>query len=410
MSSFEKNPVDSEPPSGDDALAPGQDGESAAPTSARSGPQRAVAAVVGTVFAAGVIGIAGFGVVSLWRLLDAADRALANPTIEVDFSAESDSAEGSSSTLGETPTFSVGSVSVGSVSGSSVSGGSVSVGSTIGLDDSDAGTDLVWSVMAVPVDETLSVRRHPAQGAESVDEIRPPARGLEVTGVTEQVNNELWREVQLDAGGLGWVPARFVTAQPRTWDEAARGDELLDETRRLWAMLSNTTPRGDDYLAPAPSSGAGAGQDFSSATPPRISSTGVWFGGIGVMGDVPTPLAHLQAGPLRDRNGWLDRHDFSPDATIAEFCGGACLASPQQFLDLPAWDRDGVRLIIDDLDRGASTTHGHVAVMQAMHSVTIDVPATNSDSLDWRRIHVWFDFSEGQARIVGLYTWGASVS
>ncbi len=388
----------------------------------RSPAQRLVAKLVGAAFVVVVLAVGVFGVASLLRLLQDADRALEQQQAKA---TESDGGKEVPETdvprnsqpgdvVDQADEVVDEAISVAVHPTGSAENGPISVG-VPRSGDADAAAlpgALVWSLMAVPDGEALAVLAEPGADAHTVGQLTVPSRGLHVTNEVDWLDGEMWRKVKLDTGRQGWVPGRHLTAQPRDWDVDTHGDLLLDETRRLWAMLSGTNRRAVDYPAadplgqrddaPAPASESAA----RAVTPPRLAATGVWFGGIGVMGDIPTPMVHLDAGPLRNTNGWLDRHDFSPDPVTAEFCGGACLASPIRFLDLPEWDRPGVRLIIDDLDRATSKTHGHISPMQAMHSVTIDVPATNSAGLDWQRIHVFFDFAEGQPKIVGLYTWG----
>jgi hypothetical protein len=145
-----------------------------------------------------------------------------------------------------------------------------------------------------------------------------------------------------------------------------------------------------------------------------LSPTGLWIGGIGVYADLPFPSRRVPAADLANQQGWTTPIDFTPPAATAVACGSECVISPLDFVKLPDPDRS-YELVVDEVllaegqaESVAGTVfhNGAVGPLEAMHHVTVDVPATDESLLDWQRIHLFFDWRTGEPRLHAAYTWG----
>jgi hypothetical protein len=241
--------------------------------------------------------------------------------------------------------------------------------------------ELSWSVMRVPADDVLIVRSGPGVSNEIVAELAPDATGIEIVGNTgESVGDQLWREIVTPNGISGWVDFAYLTAQAEL--TAATAEALALETL---AFLSSDAVD-------------------STVLGPR----GVYVGGIGVFADAATPFLHVDSGALS-----VDEvSDWSPIPDDAE-CGDECQLSARQFLDAAEIvDRVHLPVALDqskDLSLEDQFLYGPIdqlSLFESLHSMTIEVPATNAGDLDWRLYHLWFDWADGTPRVIAVWRWG----
>jgi heat shock protein HslJ len=249
---------------------------------------------------------------------------------------------------------------------------------------------LTWDVILVENDDVLYVRAEPGAGNEIVGQLAPDATDIVAGTQVVDVNGGQWRPVRVSDTVVGWANERFLAASPS--DHGPADDEaMLAAAEDAIAWLNGT-------------GGSGPGT--------WLSPTGLWLGGIGVFADLPFAANRIPATSLAGRQGWTTPIDFGPYAPDVD-CGDRCLVSPLDFVKLPEPGRD-YDLVVDevllaDTQEGPAGTrflNGAVESLQAMHHVTIDVPATSEGDLDWQRIHLFFDWRTGEPLLHAIYTWG----
>ncbi len=242
-----------------------------------------------------------------------------------------------------------------------------------------AAQGLVWTVVGVDADDVLNARSGPSSDASIVGAYGPWETNIVVTGDRTDSGAGTWFEVDL-GDGLAWVNARFLVGQPATLSPA---DEV--------AMVS----AGEDLMLLA-----GGGE------PPPLSVRGLWFGGIGVYADGPSPWQRIPGDALADPAGWREVRTFPFEPGFT--CGADCDKSAIDFLHLDTLD-DTTVVQIDslDVDRINGFTDGALALAPpTLHLAVLDKPAADDTVLDWQRIHVVFDWSEGIPAIALVHTWG----
>jgi hypothetical protein len=221
----------------------------------------------------------------------------------------------------------------------------------------------------------------------------PGQTGIVAGTEVVDVDGGLWRQVRTAGSAVGWVNDAYLAASPVTFDDAARS-AMVGTAESAVAWLTGRTDAGQpsEWLSP----------------------TGLWIGGIGVYADLPFPSRRVPAADLANQQGWTTPIDFTPPAATAVACGSECVISPLDFVKLPDPDRS-YELVVDEVlladgqaESVAGTVfhNGAVGPLEAMHHVTVDVPATDESLLDWQRIHLFFDWRTGEPRLHAAYTWG----
>lgn len=262
--------------------------------------------------------------------------------------------------------------------------------------DAEMVTDptLRWSVILVADDDRLNVRSSAGVDNEIVGDLAPDATAIEAGTEVVLVGGETWRQVR--AGSIqGWVNQRFLAAAPADF-----GPSDLDAMADQAAVMVRYLRAGEGARSPEL----------------WLSPSGLYLGGIGVFGDWPFAPRLAPAAQLGDRQGWEIPIDFTPeDWTPGLGACGACLVSPVEFIGFPDGDRSfSYELdepLIDDRPGRLSFNNGEpssLAPLLGMHHVTVDVPATSDQKLNWQRIHLFFDFRTGQPMVRAVYTWGST--
>jgi hypothetical protein len=262
---------------------------------------------------------------------------------------------------------------------------------TSSVDELTFDPSLTWAVVLVEEGDTLNVRSDPGVGNDVVGELAPDATGAEASVETVMVGSGSWRAVR-HGSVEGWVNDRFLAAAP-----SDLGPDDLAAMEQVAAAL-------DTWLASSESTGS-AGQ--------WLSPDGLHIGGIGVYGDIPFAPRLVPSAQLATRQGWETPVDFTPDGWDGS-CD--CTRSPLEFIGVPPPERSRDHLVdqvlLDDDGTRAgdfeSSTfiNGMVQSLDGMHHVTVSVPATSDQDLDWQRIHLFFDWRTGQPLVHTIYTWG----
>jgi hypothetical protein len=235
--------------------------------------------------------------------------------------------------------------------------------------------------MRVEPDDVLNVRSGPGVENEVVATLAPDATDIEmVSTFSDSVSGQLWRQIITPQGVAGWVNLAYLTAQADLSDAMA-------EVLALDAL---------DFLA---------GDAIDTTV---VGRRGIYVGGIGVFGDAYTSFVHVDPDPLLidELIDWTPFPDH-PD------CGDDCLLSTRQFLDV-AEIIDRVRLpVVIGLSKDVSIEDqflygpiDQLSLFDALHSVTVDIPATNDGDLDWRVYHLWVDWADGTPRVIAIWRWG----
>lgn len=265
-----------------------------------------------------------------------------------------------------------------------------------------AASGLVWTAVAVGFDDVLNVRTGPDPDQPIVAELSPWATSLPVQGDDggPEYRNEgagTWILVADGQVGEGWVNRRFVVAQPVSLSDDDR-DAMVDASQQLLNVLINSD------------------SDFGADLDPILGQQGVWVGGFGVFADLPHPWQWLPAGDVNEADEWfVDRDfEFGPDL---DFPCPECRRSLVDFVGLNHQDQP-VEILINDVADAVSGGFYDGALFHApstLHRVVLHQPNTEyvaddgstQPNLDWRRIHLIFDWSDGEPRIalINVHGW-----
>lgn len=262
-------------------------------------------------------------------------------------------------------------------------------------EDTDQGTtgsaagarsDLRWTVVAVERGDVLNVREDPSPSAPIVDTLAPWTTDLQVSEETAPVGDGLWRRLTSPEGIEGWVNARFLVAQPHTLSD---DDEMVTTglTRELaqWAV------------------------DGEGERPTLFAPRALWIGGLTVFGDGHLGWNWFPADSVDEQFEWEEERTLTLTDGINELpCGVECNRS---LIESVQFDRitDEAQYLADDIaeDPGGGFFDGELSAAPHVHRVVIDVPTTDPDiAIDWKRIHVVFDWSGGQPQVLLIHTWG----
>lgn len=141
-------------------------------------------------------------------------------------------------------------------------------------------TSLGWTVAFVASTDVLNVRSAPDPNAPIVDRLPPSAGGFDMTGQTDQVGSELWREITTPTGQVGWVNPRYVVAQP------------TDRADIDWDLLQALTSEAGRWIRTGDGGAVGRGPSG------WLAPSGLWIGGLLVSGRRPQPVHDdLVVGP-----------------------------------------------------------------------------------------------------------------
>ena len=237
-----------------------------------------------------------------------------------------------------------------------------------------------WAVMRVEPGDVLNVRSGPGVENDIVTTLARDERGFLPTGSSgESGDGQTWVEIVTGGGIAGWVNSSYVTAQAELSDAAA-------ESLALDAIA---------FLA--------GGNDGSLVFDER----GVHVGGIGVFADAYSPFVFVDDEAfLTDRD--VDWSPFPDDP-----CESECVMSTREFLDVAA-----IAQRVRPAAEGGVVRHpsfepqfqfgpsDQLDLFDTLRSVTIEIEATNDGDLDWRRYHMWFDWSDGRPRVIAVWRWG----
>lgn len=268
---------------------------------------------------------------------------------------------------------------------------------------------LVWTVIAVGFGDSLNVREDPSPDAPIVATLEPWATGVQVSDDLVRTDAGTWRGVTAPgvdgSEARGWVNARFLVAQPADFDEAdATGTRDLTSDVVLWSLgVDRDLP--DEWLA----------------------DRALWVGGIGVYADFPW-WNWIPAIEVAERDGWTadQRFEPPPDPDGATFdCGSDCTKTLVEYLlfDRLAIDVNGDTdvdlspLLVSDPAIENGFTDGPFVDAPGLHRIVIDQPSstftaedgTEQPALDWLRISLVYDWSEGRdqgPRLAMIHTWG----
>ncbi len=265
-----------------------------------------------------------------------------------------------------------------------------------------AAAGLVWTVVAVGFDDVLNVRAGPSPDQPVVAELSPWATSLPVRsgdgGPESRTEGAgTWIRVADEGIGDGWVNERFVVAQPVDLSESDRA-AMVDASQGLLAVLT------DD--------GGTAVEDLG----PSFGEHGVWVGGIGVYADLATPWQWIPTDEVDEPGEWLVDRNFELPSE-ADFSCPECRRSLVEFVGLNNQDQP-VEILIDDVADPVAGGFYDGALFHApstLHRVVLHQPNTEfvaddgstQPNLDWRRIHLVFDWSGGQPRIalINVHGW-----
>jgi len=251
-----------------------------------------------------------------------------------------------------------------------------------------------WTVIAVEFNDVLNVRGDPDAGSPVVATLDPWSNNFVASLDYEETDGGRWREVVTDDGAVGYVNARFVVAQPNDATTADVADlASLTEDAVRWATTGAGSPP-DEWLA----------------------GTGLWVGGIGVFADGHNGWEWLPRADIDQQSEWLEVRTFEIPAFGESNCGSWCDITLDEYL---GFDRlnETASYLVDDIadDNSRGFLDGELwKAPESLHRVVIDQPSTvGTDAegnpminLDFMRIHVVFDWSDGLPRIALIQTWG----
>lgn len=241
---------------------------------------------------------------------------------------------------------------------------------------------LWWTVVGVGFDDTLNVRSEPNASSKIVDELEPWSTEFVVTDLVEETSEGVWRRVVTAFGVQGWVNARFLVGQPKDLSAAER-DSLIAQTENLvaWSLGSNVD------------------REF------ELSDRALWVGGLGIWADGPIPWTWISASDLETVADWEDIRTFDPGWDDFD-CGSECDRSLVEFLQFGRVKTEAETLV-DDIPAGINNGFLEGLMWQAprtLHRTVIASPADSDLELDWQRIHLVFDWSQGDPQIAMINT------
>ncbi|MEL7156001.1 MAG: SH3 domain-containing protein [Actinomycetota bacterium] len=249
-----------------------------------------------------------------------------------------------------------------------------------------ARSDLRWTVVAVERSDVLNVRAEPSPSAPIVDTLAPWTTDVDASDETAQVGEGQWRRITTADGETGWVNSRFLVAQPHT---LSADDELVMAT--LARELAEWTV-------------AGTGE-----RPALFAPRALWIGGLTVYGDGHLGWNWFPGDTVDEQVEWDQVRTLTLTDGVTEIpCGADCDRSLNESLQ---FDRvtDEAQYLVNDVTTGpgGGFYEGELFAAPELHRVVIDVPTTDPDvAIDWKRIHVVFDWSGGQPQVLLIHSWG----
>lgn len=255
----------------------------------------------------------------------------------------------------------------------------------------DGGEAYEWTVIAVEFNDVLNVRGDPNAGSPVVATLDPWSNGFVASLGYEETDGGRWRQVVTRDGTVGYVNARFVVAQP--------GDADLTD-------LASMTEEAVRWVI----TGDGMSPDE------WLTGNGLWVGGLGVFGDGHNGWEWLPRSEIDQQAEWLEVRTFEIPVFGESECGSWCDMTLEDYLGFGHLDETASYLVDDIAEENArGFLDGELwKAPESLHRVVIDQPSTvgtDADgnpmiNLDFVRIHVVFDWSDGYPRIALIQTWG----
>lgn len=258
---------------------------------------------------------------------------------------------------------------------------------TTGPAITDGGQNYVWTVIAVEWNDVLNVRGDPDAGSPIEATLDPWSTEFVASLATEETGNGRWRQVVTSDGEQGWVNARFVVAQP-----VSPSDETLDH-------LVPLTEQAIDWVM----TGSGSSPDE------WLTGTGLWVGGIGVYADGHNGWEWLPRSAVDEPEDWATERTFAVPTLGPVECGSFCDKTLIDYLRVN-WITESSEFLLDDIATpGGGFYDGQLYnAPSELHRVVINEAGDpESDPVySWLRLHVVFDWSDGEPRIALMQTWG----
>lgn len=244
-------------------------------------------------------------------------------------------------------------------------------------------TDRLWAVVLVGGDDVLNVRTGPGVGSSKLTSFNAAQTGIVLTGNTAVVDGGTWVEVETE-DAKGWVNKFYLAEQWASFEVDVQ-----------WNMQ---TPL-DEFGAAAASLG-GLGD--------AVSARGLFV----VYHD--DELRRWKQNELDDL--MTDPSTYSWSTPGCTHCVDDTFAGAVGLPFVDAWeDLDGDALLsLDDILLGGNGPFPPEAAIpiqfENFHWVVIHDPGDDPelDGLDWQSWFVYYDYEDGEARIVGLSraAWG----
>lgn len=261
-----------------------------------------------------------------------------------------------------------------------------------------AADGLVWTAIAVELDDVLNIRAGPDTEEPIVATLTPWQTSVAISQAENgprSAGSGRWLHVSDQSSDGGWVNARFIVAQPK---------ELTADDRRAITAASQELIR---RLVEGPT---------DAPLDDLLAESGLWVGGIGIYADAPTRWEWIPGSEIRDGAGWrvtrtfnvgdLDEFDC-PDCqkSLLDFVGIERLDETTEFLinDLPESNRSG---FVDGKLWQAPETFHRMVVFRPSSTFVADDGSTQP-FLDWQRAHFVFDWSSGEPKIalINVHGW-----
>ncbi len=238
-------------------------------------------------------------------------------------------------------------------------------------------TDRLYAVVLVPADDVLNVRSGPGVENAAFTNLAPTTTDLALTGNVAEVGAATWVEVETPAGA-GWANKRFLTEM---WT-SAEVDVEWDLTGPLDAFADETAADGD------------------------LSGPVSYRGLYAVYFD--DELRHWSRAELTG---------IMADPTLYTWSGTGCYQCVEMtWADAVAFDLygayedefDDAVFALDDIILGGNGPFPPQAAipvpLQNFHWLMLHDPGDDPafDGLDWVTWFVYYDYEDGEARIVGL--------
>ena len=258
----------------------------------------------------------------------------------------------------------------------------------------DGGEAYEWTVIAVEFDDVLNVRRRPDAGSPVVATLDPWSNNFVASLDYTETDGGRWRQVVTNDGAVGYVNARFIVAQPHdaTTADVAELASLTEDAVR-WATT-----------------GAGSAPDE------WLAGTGLWVGGIGVFADGHNGWEWLPRADIDQQAEWLEVRTFEIPAVGESECGSWCDITLDEYVGFDRLNETASYLVDDIADENSrGFLDGELwRASESLHRVVIGQPSTEGIdaegnpmiNLDFLRIHVVFDWSDGEPRIALIQRWG----